>query len=98
MLSWAGLTGASGEVVIECGFTGTGVVGTRPSYLISSPKGMSQLTMLATINQGSTGVLDCDVISEDTTSGTVHVKWTGGIGHSVSNAATPNDFDTTFPR
>jgi hypothetical protein len=93
MLSWAGL---DGDALIECGFTGAGTTGTRPQYLISSPNaGMSQLTMLATINQGTTGVLDCDVISENTTMGAVLVKWTGGIGHSVSNIDTPNDFVAT---
>jgi hypothetical protein len=102
MLSWAGLTGGSGQVVIECGFEDlgvfappSGVVGSRPQYLISSPNGMSQLTMVATINEGSTGVLDCDVITNDVTGGNVYVKWTGGIGHSVSNADTPNNFVAT---
>ena len=95
MLSWDGLVG-SDEAVIECGFeTATGVVGSRPQYLISTPKGMSQLTMVATIEQGDNGILDCDVISETTAVGNVYAKWTGGIGHSINNPGSPNNFTAT---
>jgi hypothetical protein len=97
MLSWEGLTGPSGEAVIECGFDGSGVSSSSPQYLISSPKGMAQLTIVSTINQGSTGILGCEIITEGASAGDVYVKWTGGIGHSVNNAGTPNDFNTLAP-
>jgi hypothetical protein len=95
MLSWNGLTGAESST-IECGFTGSGVSGSRPQYFISSPSGMAQLTLVATINEGSTGILGCDVITDPASAaGDVYVKWTGGIGHSVNNSTgTPNNFTT----
>jgi hypothetical protein len=100
MLTWDSMGGTGdGTATVDCGFSGAGVSGSKPQYLVSSPKGMAQLTVLASIAEASTGILNCTVVAEDATTGNVFVKWTGGIGHSVNAAETPNDFTvaTTTP-
>ena len=83
-----------GEATVDCKYVGTGVVASsNPSLVLqSSPRGMSQMTIVAKISAGARAVLSCTASIDDGTATTVSAQWQGGIGHTIGSNTDNNKF------